>query len=90
MQQTASGQDSGFSFKDEASELQKEAVALVDCLPHGRWDGAMIKVWILVSKALVGILSVRLNQCELSVHFLTSLELPSLGTNLEVTKISSP
>lgn len=88
MQQTASGQDSGFSFKDEASELQKEAGALVDCLPHGRWDGAMIKLWILVSKALVGILSVRLKQYVLSVHFLTSLERPSLSTNLEVTKIN--
>lgn len=50
----------------------------------------MIKVWILVSSTLVGILSVRLKQYVLSVYFLTSLELPSLSTNPEVTKISSP
>lgn len=65
-------------------------MALVDGQPHGRWNGTMIKVWILVSSALVGILSVRLKQYVLSVYFLTSLELPSLSTNPEVTKISSP
>lgn len=65
-------------------------MALVDGLPHGRWNGTMIKVWILVSSALVGILSVRLKHYVLSVYFLTSLELPSLSTNPEVTKISSP
>lgn len=65
-------------------------MALVVDLPHGRWNGTMIKVWILESSALAGILSVRLKQYVLSVYFLTSLELSSLSTNPEVTKISSP
>lgn len=65
-------------------------MALVDGLPHRRWSGTMIKVWILESSALAGILSDRLKQYVLSVYFLASLELPSLSTNPEVTKISSP